>query len=245
MAGAVAVGISEAASIAEKFYGRKVAQEELARERRRVEGELNRIGQLAATSALDALEPLFEQARAAIEADLWIESRGYYADFATPGGFIEDHLMIDSLTLARYGAIPEDRAVRLLDSAAAMLESRHNSQQPYGDWGVLCSYPPYKRPRDVRAKSAFAFRYHNGSDWPYLDGLYAEERLRRGLGGARYALTRWWEMCLASGWAGAVEYYSPPFGRGSLLQGWSAMPAAVAIKYGLAAVGAPAVRAAE
>ena len=68
MAGAVAVGISEAASIAEKFYGRKVAQEELARERRRVEGELNRIGQLAATSALDALEPLFEQARAAIEA---------------------------------------------------------------------------------------------------------------------------------------------------------------------------------
>ena len=202
-------------------------------------------GALIDAAIADRARQTAKLARAAIEADLWIESRGYYADFATPGGFIEDHLMIDSLTLARYGAIPEDRAVRLLDSAAAMLESRHNSQQPYGDWGVLCSYPPYKRPRDVRAKSAFAFRYHNGSDWPYLDGLYAEERLRRGLGGARYALTRWWEMCLASGWAGAVEYYSPPFGRGSLLQGWSAMPAAVAIKYGLAAVGAPAVRAAE
>ena len=98
---------------------------------------------------------------------------------------------------------------------------------------MLCAYPPYQRPRDVRAKSAFAFRYHNGSDWPYWDGVYAEERLRHGLGGARYALTRWWEMCLANGWAGAVEYYSPPFGRGSLLQGWSAMPAAIAIKYGL------------
>jgi hypothetical protein len=30
---------------------------------------------------------------------------------------------------------------------------------------------------------------------------------------------------------GAVEYFSPPWGRGSLLQGWSAMPAAVALKY--------------
>jgi glycogen debranching enzyme len=116
------------------------------------------------------------------------------------------------------------------------LESRHNAAQPYGDWGVLCAYPPYKRVRDIRAKTAFAFRYHNGSDWPYWDGVYAEERLRRGLGGARYALTRWWEICLKEGWAGAVEYFSPPFGRGSLLQGWSAMPAAVALKYGLAAL---------
>lgn len=175
-------------------------------------------------------------ARSAIDAELWVEAKGYYADFVTPGGFIEDHLMIDSLTLSRYRAVPDDKAVRMLGAVEAMLESRHNGAQPYGDWGVLCSYPPYKRPRDVRAKSAFAFRYHNGSDWPYLDGLYAEERLRHGLGGARYALVRWWEMCLSSGWAGAVEYYSPPFGRGSLLQGWSAMPAAVAVKYGLAAL---------
>ena len=57
--------------------------------------------------------------------------------------------------------------------------------------------------------------------------------MRRRLGGARYALTRWWEACLANGWAGAVEYFSPPFGRGSLLQAWSAMPAAVALKYGM------------
>ena len=68
VAGAVAVVIGEAASIAEKFYGRKVAQEELARERQRVEVELNRIGQLAATAALDELGPLFEQARESIEA---------------------------------------------------------------------------------------------------------------------------------------------------------------------------------
>jgi len=181
-------------------------------------------------------------ARVAIDEQLWVKERGWYADFITPDGFAEDHLMIDSLTLLRYGAIPEAKAAKLLDTVAATLESRNNEAQPYGDWGVLCAYPPYKRPKDIRAKTAFAFRYHNGADWPYLDGLYAEERLRRGLGGAHYALTRWWEMCLASGWAGAVEYYSPPFGRGSLLQGWSGMPAAVAVKYGREAVLAPASR---
>ena len=39
----------------------------------------------------------------------------------------------------------------------------------------------------------------------------------------------------------AVEYFSPPFGRGSLLQAWSAMPAAVALKHGRKAVDADAV----
>ena len=182
-----------------------------------------------------------DMARQAIDRLLWVESRQGYADYRTPDGFVEDHLTLDSLTLARYDAIPPDKAARLLGSIGRSLESRNNREQPYGDWGVLCAYPPFKRARDTRAKTAFAYRYHNGSDWPYLDGIYAEERLRRGLGGTRYALTRWWEYSLAQGWAGAVEYYSPPFGRGSLLQGWSALPAAVAVRYGLAAVngGAP------
>lgn len=171
-----------------------------------------------------------EHARAALDAAL-LQQAGHYADFVNSDGFAEDHLTLDSLTLLRYRAVSEPRAAEILAAVKARLESRNNRLQPYGDWGVLCAYPPFKRPRDVRAKSAFAFRYHNGSDWPWLDGLYAEERLRRGLGGARYALTRWWEMCLANGWAGAVEYYSPPFGRGSLLQGWSGLPAHVAVAY--------------
>jgi hypothetical protein len=175
-------------------------------------------------------------ARRTIDRLLWTDTRQGYADYATPDGFVEDHLALDSLTLTRYNAVPEDKAVRVLRSMERTLESRHNVEQPYGDWGVLCAYPPFKRVRDIRAKTAFAFRYHNGSDWPYLDGLYAEERLRRGLGGARYPLTRWWEYCLAQGWAGPIEYYAPPFGRGSLLQGWSGMPAAIALKYGADAV---------
>lgn len=170
-------------------------------------------------------------ARQAIDPALWRDDVGNYADFINPDGFVEDHLTLDSLTLLRFSAVPEAKAKALLDKAEAQLEARNNDAQPYGDWGTLCAFPPFKRARDIRSKTAFAYRYHNGSDWPYLDGLYAEERLKRGLGGARYTLTRWWQACLANGWAGAVEYYSPPFGRGSLLQGWSGLPAHVAVLY--------------
>jgi hypothetical protein len=172
-----------------------------------------------------------ELARVNIDCALWVKATGNYADFVNSDGFAEDHLTLDSLTLLRYRAVSDTQAKAVVGNVERRLESRHNGEQPYGDWGVLCAYPPFKRAKDVRAKSAFAFRYHNGSDWPYLDGLYAEQRLRLGLKGARYALTRWWEACLASGWAGAIEYYSPPFGRGSLLQGWSGLPAHIAVQY--------------
>ena len=119
----------------------------------------------------------------------------------------------------------------MLEQARERLESRRNPDQPYGDFGMLCVWPPFSDRAALRAKSAFPYRYHNGGDWPWLDGLYAAERLRRGLGGWRYPLTRWWETCLESGWAGPVEHFSTPFGRGSLLQGWSSFPAAVALAH--------------
>ena len=115
-------------------------------------------------------------ARKAIDDTLWVEARHGYADYRTPDGFVEDHLTLDSLTLARFDGVSPDRAKRLLLAVETSLESRNNAVQPYGDWGVLCAYPPFKRPADLRAKSAFAYRYHNGSDWPYWDGVYAEER---------------------------------------------------------------------
>lgn len=192
---------------------------------------IDALGQEIEPERAEAARAEAAAARQAIDPALWRTDVGNYADFINEDGFVEDHLTLDSLTLLRFSAVPEAKAKALLDKAESQLEARHNAEQPFGDWGVLCAYPPFKRARDVRSKTAFAFRYHNGSDWPYLDGLYAEERLKRGLGGARYALTRWWQMCLANGWAGAVEYYSPPFGRGSLLQGWSGLPAHVAVTY--------------
>lgn len=168
------------------------------------------------------------RARAGIEA-LW-QPTGWYADYAAEG-FVERHLAVDSLTLLRHDAAPEERALEVLAACRRQLESRHNPAQPWGDWGVLCAYPPFARRRDLRSKTAFPFRYHNGGDWPWLDGLYAGERLRRGLPGWRYPLVRWWETSLAQGWMGAVEYFSPPFGRGSLLQAWSSLPAAMALQH--------------
>ena len=197
------------------------------------------IGALDAIAVLGAAidPPLAEAARSLAATaranldDALLTPQGWYADYAAPGGFVEDHLTLDSLTLLRYDAAPADRVARILGAVRDHLESRRNDRQPWGDWGMTCVDPPFKRRADTRAKSAFAWRYHNGADWPWLDGLYAGERLRRGLPGWRYPLTRWWQTCLANGWAGPVEYFSPPFGRGSPLQGWSSLPAAVALAH--------------
>ncbi|WP_333587797.1 hypothetical protein [Phenylobacterium sp.] len=168
------------------------------------------------------------QARAAVHAALW--AGAWYADYSRDGA-AERHLTLDSLTLLRWNAVSETRARAVLAAAARRLETRANTDQPWGDWGVMCAFPPYGVRADLRAKSAFGFRYHNGADWPWLDGLYAGERLRRGLAGWRYPLTRWWETSLRNGWAGAVEYFSPPYAPGSPLQGWSSLPAAVAVAH--------------
>jgi hypothetical protein len=179
---------------------------------------------LAAEAAAEAAG-----ARAAIARTL--RRDGLYIDYLRPDGWAETHLALDALTLLRFDAVSEADAAAMLDAVAARLESRHNAEQPYGDFGMLSVWPLFSDHAALRSKSAFPYRYHNGGDWPWLDALYAAERLRRGLPGWRYPLMRWWEECLAKGWAGAVEHYSVPFGRGSLLQGWSSLPAAVALAY--------------
>lgn len=181
---------------------------------------------LAAKARAKAVET-----RAAVAAQMKRPHGGYPDYLDGPAGVAEDHLTLDSLTLLRHDAVPEADALEVLERVRRDLESRHNAAQGFGDWGMLCAYPPFSRRGDLRSKTVFPFRYHNGSDWPWLDGLYAGERLRRGLPGWRYPMVRWWEFCLSQGWMGAVEYFSPPWGRGSLLQGWSSMPAAVALAH--------------
>ena len=195
-------------------------------------GALGVIARLGGTVDLDmalSAQALADAARPALDR-LWLGD--HYADYRRADGSVEPHLALDGLTLLRYDAAPQDKAGAVLEAVRVRLESRRNTGQRWGDWGMLCAFPPFDRRADLRAKSTFAFRYHNGAEWPWLDGLYARERLRRGLSGWRYPLTRWWEICLAQGWAAPVEYYSPPFGRGGLLQGWSSYPAAVALAFG-------------
>lgn len=196
-------------------------------------GALDAIARLCADldpALAEAAAGALAKAKAALAPAL-LQPQGWYADYRTADGFTEDHLTLDSLTLLRFGAAPDEQARAILGHVARMLETRANAEQPYGDWGVMCAYPPFKRRSDTRAKSSFPFRYHNGSDWPYLSALYADERLKRNLDGWHYPLTRWWQTCLEQGWMGAVEYFSPPFGRGSLLQGWSGHAAAVVLAH--------------
>lgn len=69
-AAGVTVVVVEAVRVAEKLYNRKAADQAAAAdrdlERARVESELNRVGQQAATVALEELEPLLDDARASI-----------------------------------------------------------------------------------------------------------------------------------------------------------------------------------
>ena len=188
--------------------------------------------------------------RAASER-LYDAARGHFVEFrplpgATGGGESEEgehHLALDSLVALRTGMANQRQATATLSAAARLLETRANHSQPYGDWGVMCTYPPYRPATRRRGKSLFAYRYHNGSDWPYLDGIYAEALLTRGEPGWRYPLTGWFEYGLLRGWPTPVEYYSPPWGRGSPLNGWSAMPAAAMLLggFGLRPSGAPHV----
>jgi hypothetical protein len=168
-------------------------------------------------------------ARAAIDHTL--RRDGVIVDYLRSDGWAEPHLALDAMTLLRFDAVADERAQVMLEQTREHLESRRNGDQPYGDFGMLCVWPPFADRAALRAKSAFPYRYHNGGEWPWLDGLYAAERLRRGLGGWRYPLTRWWAACLERGWAGPVEHFSAPFGRGSLLQAWSSLPAAVALAW--------------
>jgi glycogen debranching enzyme len=159
-----------------------------------------------------------------INAQLWDETSGHYRDYQR-AGFAENHLSIDSLLTVLYGIADEDKAVRSLDAAKRLLQTRHNTDQVYGDWGVMCCYPFYHEPADLFSISAEPYRYHNGADWPYWDGVYGLILKQRGDPDWQYVLTRWWEVALEHGWLTPLEYWSPPFPHGSLLQGWSAMPA--------------------
>ena len=160
----------------------------------------------------------------------WDEAHGYYVDYRRTGDygdkpFVEEHLALDTLLALRFGAAPPDRAESVLAAARRLLQTRHNHEQPYGDWGVMCCWPPYTQRRDLFAKSAKPYNYHNGAEWPYLSAIYAQLLMEHGDDDWRYALTRWWEIHLEKGWLAPVEYHTPAHPVGAHLQGWSGLAA--------------------
>ncbi|MHA6484974.1 amylo-alpha-1,6-glucosidase [Paenibacillus sp. strain BS8-2] len=165
----------------------------------------------------------------AINRLLWDDEKGYYVNYQSDQ-CRENHLSIDTILTVWFGIADEERSRSVMTQMELLLETINNKEQPFGDWGVMCCYPAYQYKEHLVEKSSYDYVYHNGSDWPYLTCLYALVKLSSGMN-ANYPLTAWFRYGLEHNWCTPVEYYNPITGRGSYLQGWSAMGAA-AIHYG-------------
>jgi hypothetical protein len=162
--------------------------------------------------------------------ELWDEKLGYFVNYKRPD-FTETNLSVDTLVVLYFNLLDEAHTTRLLEAAKRLLRASNNHEQPYGDYGLLCAYPIYSRQEDLFDKSASPYWYHNGADWPYWDGMLSSILLRRHDPLGIEVLTRWWIYGLEQGWLTPVEYYSPAFPVGGMLQGWSSMPAASLLRY--------------
>lgn len=170
--------------------------------------------------------------REEVNRKLWLEERGCCAEYRAPEGFLEDHLAIEILTALRFGLADDRQAARVSRTVEQHLETRNDPAQPYGDWGVMCAWPPYRRHGGLRCKSTSPYRCHDGSGWPYWDGVYAGLVLERGgPAGLGYPFLCWREYGLEQSRPTPVEHYGPPYGRGVLLQAWSSLPTAVALRW--------------
>ncbi|MEQ2130512.1 amylo-alpha-1,6-glucosidase [Caldanaerobacter subterraneus KAk] len=146
---------------------------------------------------------------------------------------IEENFSIEWNLAVLFNLLPVEYQESIVEKTEKLLETVNNNQQPFGDWGVMVCYPNYKNVSDLIEKTMDPFRYHNGSDWPYWDGIYAWCKLQLGKENWRYPLLRWFEYSLEQGWLTPVEYYGPVFGRGSNLQGWSSTAVAAILQGGL------------
>jgi len=171
----------------------------------------------------DAFSDRAQKLRMAASKRLWLADKGYFAEFVQSNGYAESHLAIEIITAIHFGLATEKESNTILKAIKKNLFTKNNNEQPFGDWGIMSVFPGYSAQTKRRGKSLFQYRYHNGADWPYWDGLLAWILVKRKDFDYRYALTRWWEYGLAQAWPEPVEYYSPPFGRGSSLQAWSSL----------------------
>ncbi len=143
---------------------------------------------------------------------------GSYVNYKD-GNKVESNLAIETVWATLCG-LCED-SLKYMKRTQSILQTNLNDKQPFGDWGVMCVYPPYQYKEDLVEKSSYDYVYHNGSDWPYLSGLLAYALQNQGMN-FHYPMTRFLTYGLEQGWNTPVEYYNPITGCGSFLQGWSA-----------------------
>lgn len=168
---------------------------------------------------------MYIQVKDSINHLLWDEDKGYFINYKD-GDFVEDNLSIDTVTIALFSLADELRIKKMLEAMETKLETRNNSEQKAGDYGVMCVYPFYKNNKDLVSKSSYPYYYHNGADWPYLSGIYAYAKIMYGMD-YKYPLFRWFDYNISKGNYTPVEFFAPPHADGSMLQGWSSTGAFV------------------
>lgn len=166
-----------------------------------------------------------EQIKTAINEILWDEDKGYYVNYVD-GDFVEDNLSVDTVLTYLFGIADETRARRMLDAMEQLLETKNNSLQKAGDYGIMCVYPFYKNMDSAYFKSSQDYEYHNGANWPYWSAVYAYAKYLAGRD-YRYALESWFFYNAERGVFTPIEYFSPCREGGSTLQAWSGMSAFV------------------
>ncbi len=165
--------------------------------------------------------------RRAINKQFWSTRRGYYYERCEEGACV-DRLTDESSLAILYGIPTVKNRKKLFESLEA-LETRNNSDQPYGDWGVLNAWPIYYESDNDD------YHYQNGTDWPFLDAMNAGARLKYSNDGWEYPLTRWWTYLQEENRdpSELPEFVSPVDDSNGTSQAWSVAPIMAAIKYGL------------
>jgi len=172
-----------------------------------------------------------ERVKKAINDLLFDEKKGYYVNYRTTDGRVEDNLSIDTIFTVLFGVADAERACRVLDRAERLLETKNNTEQGGGDFGVMSVYPPYKLPRAACHKSARMYDYHNGAYWCYLTAMYAYAKSLYHMDWQTPLLSTYRYMT-SNGHYTPIEYFSPCCPAGSPLQAWSAALAFVWEKAG-------------
>ncbi len=170
-----------------------------------------------------ALPAIADKVKHAINTILWCEDKQCYYNYLYDDGtvrFVEDNVSIDCSLAVLFGVCDHDRSLALLSTMQSKLETSNNSAQPFGDWGTMCVWPPYKYKQHLVEKSSIAYNYHNGSDWPYFSSMYAMAKKLCNMDYS-YPLTRWYQYGFQQGWFTPIEYYTATTYKGGALQGWS------------------------
>lgn len=155
----------------------------------------------------------------------WIEEKGYFNESCYKGECVE-RLTNESSLAILYDVIYAENREKLFTSLLN-LETKRNSEMLYGDWGVLNAFPLYSNMN--------AYKYQNGTDWPFLDGMNAGARLKYSNSDWYYPLTRWWTYFNENKEQGQLlpEFVSPIDQSHGLSQAWSVNPMTSFVRYGL------------